>query len=451
MLATGAATLPAIAGESVPTSTAALCYVFAVAISAAWGGLWSGIVCSLLAFPALNFFFTEPRLTFRVAKTEDVIALFVFLAVAAIVGALLASARRQRARAERREGETRLLHHVATRLLSGDPVPAVLERFAEAARDLLGLVRCEIETPQVPTVIAAGAPAPAGTSVEVFSMATGAGEAGRIAVYTAAPLSDDDRDVVRTFAGQIALALERVRLARQARSAQIQAEDSRLRAALFSSVTHDLRTPLASITAAVTGLQDQTATFTNDDRADLLDTIRQEAERLNRLVGNLLNLARVRAGALKPQKEPASIEEVIESVLARLDRLLDGRPIRLTVREDLGETWMDVLQIDQVLTNLVENACKYSPDGGELTISAASWHDDIEVRVSDRGPGIPQSERQRVFEPFVRADDDPRAGSGLGLSIAQALVEAHGGSMWIEPAPGGGATVAFRLPKGKAA
>ena len=242
--------------------------------------------------------------------------------------------------------------------------------------------------------------------------------------------------------------MERLRLADEARSAQVDAEDSRLRAALFSSVTHDLRTPLASITAAVTSLQDEQAAFTPGDRTDLLDTIRQEADRLNRLVGNLLNLARMRAGALKPEKEPAAIEEVIEAVLARLQPMLAGREVRLMMREDLGEIPMDVLQMDQVLTNLVENACKYSPVGTPITVVASSWHDSVEVRVADRGRGIPEDERQRVFEPFVRGDNDPRAGSGLGLSIAQAIVVAHDGSMWIESTPGGGTTVAFRLPRG---
>ncbi|HEX9697721.1 MAG TPA: ATP-binding protein [Actinomycetota bacterium] len=445
---TGAATLPAFAGDAVPTSVAALAYVLAVTISAAKEGLRGGIAASLLSFPALNFFFTEPRLTFRVAKTEDVIALFAFLAVAGIVGTLLSAAVRQRARAERREREARLLHHVTTRLMSGDAVGSVLRRFAEAISDLLDLARCEIEIPVVsePIVIERGPSALC--DAEVFPMKAAGSERGRITVYAnpAAEFGDGGREVIKAFAGQIALALERLRLTQEAQVAQIDAEESRLRAALFSSVTHDLRTPLASVTAAVTSLQDEQASFTPGDRKELLDTIRQEADRLNRLVGNLLNLARIRAGALTPQKKNASIEEVIEAVLARLQRILAGREVRLKMRGDLGETPMDVIQIDQVLTNLIENALKYSPEGSQISIVAARWRDDVEVRVADRGRGIPAEERQRVFEPFVRADDDPRAGSGLGLSIAQAVVVAHGGTMWIESTPGGGTTVAFRLP-----
>lgn len=442
---TGAATLLAFGGEAVPTSVAALAFVLAVTISAAVGGLWAGIAGSLISFPALNFFFTAPRFTFAVEKTEDVVALFVLLAVSGIVGTLLSSAVRQRTRAERREREARLLHSVATRLLSGEPVDPVLRRFAEAIADLFALARCEVQSPLVaaPVVVDRG---DGDAAEEEFPMTTASGQAGRILVRARGGLAEDERDVLRTFAGQIALALERLRLAGEAQSAQLDAEESRLRAALFSSVTHDLRTPLASITAAVTSLQDEQTTFSDEDRRDLLDTIRGEAERLNRLVGNLLNLARIRVGALKPDKEPAAIDELIEAVLARLRRLLAGRDVRLKMREDLGEIAIDVLQIDQVLTNVIENACKYSPPGSEITVTAARWHDDVEVRVADRGRGIPVSERTRVFEPFVRRDDDERAGSGLGLSIAQAIVVAHGGSMWIEPTPGGGTTVAFRIP-----
>jgi two-component system sensor histidine kinase KdpD len=244
----------------------------------------------------------------------------------------------------------------------------------------------------------------------------------------------------------MALALERLHLAAEARQAHVDAEESRLRAALFSSVTHDLRTPLASITAAVSSLEDREAVFSPQDRKDLLETIHQEADRLNRLVGNLLDLARMRAGALVPSKVPTDIEEVIEGVLARLQGLLNGRPVRLNLREDLPQIPMDVLQIDQVLTNLLENAAKFSPPGSEITITASHWQGTLEVRVGDRGSVIPPEERERVFEPFVRSDNHPNAGTGLGLSIAQAVVIAHGGRMWIEPTPGGGTTVAFTLP-----
>ena len=443
-----AATLLAIGGDSVPPSVAALAYVLAVTVAAARAGLWAGLVASLLAFLGLNFFFTPPHYTFTVERTEDLVALFVFLAVSGIVGTLLSTALRQRARAEQREREARLLHHVATRLLSGEPVAAVLRRFAEAVAELLDLARCEVTTDLTTETIVIAREQPEDGPSEIFVMATADREVGRIVVQPSREhgLGDGEREVIHTFAGQMALALERLHLAAEARHAHIDAEESRLRAALFSSVTHDLRTPLASITAAVTSLEDPGASFTPQDRTELLDTIHHEADRLNRLVGNLLDLARMRAGAITPSKVPTDIEEVIEGVLARLQSLFDGRTIHLKLRDDLPPIPMDVLQIDQVLTNLLENAAKFSPSGAEITITAVPWQERLEVRVIDRGSSIPPEERERVFEPFTRADDHPNAGTGLGLSIAQAIVVAHGGRMWIEATPGGGTTVAFTLP-----
>jgi two-component system, OmpR family, sensor histidine kinase KdpD len=259
-----------------------------------------------------------------------------------------------------------------------------------------------------------------------------------------APLGEEERHLIATFTAQMALALEGKRLADVARDAQVDAERSSLQAALFSSVTHDLRTPLASITASVTGLQEGDVDLSDRDRLDLLETIRQEADRLNRLVGNLMDLSRLRAGALVPSKRPTPIDEVIEGVLARLEPLLRGRQLNVMIRENLPDVPMDVLQVDQVLTNLLENAAKFSPAGSEITVQAARWEDSVQVRVADRGRGLPPELRERAFEPFVRGDVG--AGTGLGLAIARAIVTAHGGSIWIEDAPGGGTAVVFRLP-----
>jgi two-component system, OmpR family, sensor histidine kinase KdpD len=210
-------------------------------------------------------------------------------------------------------------------------------------------------------------------------------------------------------------------------------------------VTHDLRTPLASITASVTTLQDTAAELSPDDRLELLETIRQEAERLNRLVGNLMDLSRLRAGALVPSKRPTAIDEVIEGVLVRMEPTLRRHRLNVLLREDLPDVPMDVVQVDQVLTNILENATKFSPPGSEITVQAARWEGSVQVRISNQGTAIPPSMRDRVFEPFVRADES-RGGTGLGLAIAQAIVVAHGGTIWIEDAPGGGTGVVFRLP-----
>lgn len=442
---TGLATLPAaLPGRPSPV-IAALVYVLAVAGASAGGGLPGGLAASALSFVGLNFFFTPPVHTLSVERTDDLVALAVFLAVSAIVGTLLSRALDQRARAERREREARLLHHVATRLLSGDPLEDVLARFGRAITELLGLARCEIGAEPLPhPIVIEGLPQPEGAA-EVVSMAAGGREVGRVVAVLprGRELVGEERGVIATFAGQMGLVLEGARLAREADRARVDAEANRLRAALFSSVTHDLRTPLSSITASVTTLQGVGDRLGDDDRRDLLETIRQEAERLNRLVGNLMHLSRIRAGALTPEKVRADVGEVIEGVVARLRPVLGDHRIRLVLREDLPPVPMDVVQIDQVLTNVLENAARFGPSGSEIAVYAARFRDEVEVRVSDRGPGIPPEERDSVMEPFVRREEG--GGTGLGLSIARAIVESHGGRIWIQDTPGGGATVVFRL------
>jgi two-component system sensor histidine kinase KdpD len=256
-----------------------------------------------------------------------------------------------------------------------------------------------------------------------------------------------DRELLEAAAKQAALALERARLDLQVRGAQLDSETSRLRAALFSSVTHDLRTPLASIKAGVTSLLSSEVIHDRSQQRELLTTILEETDRLNRLVGNLMDLSKIRAGALVPAREPTAIDEIVDAVVARMRPQLAGVTLRLNVRPDLPDALVDPTQIDQVLTNLLENAAAHSPPGGEVQVAAAAFQRSIQLRVSDHGDGIPESERERVFEAFYRGDAAPeRPGSGLGLAIAQAIVVAHGGRIWIEGTPGGGAVVVFELP-----
>ena len=271
---------------------------------------------------------------------------------------------------------------------------------------------------------------------------------GRIEVADAsAGIGDAERRVLETFAGQLALALERARLGAEAAAARLEAEASRIRAALFSSVTHDLRTPLASIKASASSLLEEGVPFSDDQRRELLQTILEESERLNRLVANLMDLSRLRAGALTPVLDSVPVEDLVSSVVGRLRAPLRAHPVRIRVREDVPPVPMDVVQMDQALSNLLENAARFSAPGSEITISAVRWQNMVEVKVIDHGPGIGAEDRPRVFEEFYRKDvGGRRGGTGLGLSIARAVVLAHGGTMWVEESPGGGATMGFRLP-----
>jgi two-component system sensor histidine kinase KdpD len=442
---TALAALPA----GVSTTTAALFYVLAVMAAALGAGFEAGLGASILSFLALNFFFTPPEHTLNVSKPEDLVALVVFLVVSATVGALLSSALAQGIRAGRREREARLLHDLGTRLLAGEPTAGVLSRVARGMQDLFGLAECRITIGTAGSGDQQGEAAGVGSGSATIPMTAGGRVTGAISVVTGAgrpPLADHEWEVIRTFGSQIALALESVRLAREAEEARVEADASKARAALFSSISHDLRTPLASITAAVTSLLGPDATFGPGDRSELLDTIRQEAERLNRLVGNFLNLSRIRSGGLVPAKTPAAIDELIEGVIGRMQPVLAGHRIRLILRDDLPEVPMDVMLMDQALTNLLENAAKFSRPDGEIAVHAVRWQDVVRVRVADQGIGIAAEDRDRVFEPFYRADGDRSSGTGLGLAIAKAIVDGHGGRIWMEGAPGGGTAVVLEVP-----
>jgi two-component system, OmpR family, sensor histidine kinase KdpD len=455
----GAATVIAVAIPHAGVATAASLYFLAVASAAAFGGLPGGLVASAAGFLGLNYFFTPPRHTFDIGSVDDTVALAVFLAVAAFVSALLARFVAERRLAERREREARSLHRVTSAFLLRAPLERVVSDLAGTLADVLSLARCEIHAlvGDTPLDVSAG-PGPA----EAGSDGVGQGERFELPLETvrerygtlvafaragAGPLTQEEEALARAVAGQIAVALERTRLDEEIASARLDAESSAARAALFSSVTHDLRTPLASIKASVTSLLDEHGNLDGGQRGDLLRTILEETDRLNRLVGNLVDLARLRAGALVPSRVTVDIEDVIGSVLSRMRGALGGRHVRTRYRPDLPAVPLDPTQMDQVLTNLLENAIRFSPPGGEIQVFVTTWQTWLEVRIADRGPGIPAERRDQVFEAFFREDRSTgRGGTGLGLSIARAIVEAHGGRIWVEGAPGGGAVIAFRLP-----
>ncbi len=233
--------------------------------------------------------------------------------------------------------------------------------------------------------------------------------------------------------------------AEKEREASVARRSDELKTALLRAVTHDLRTPLASIKAGASGLRQADATYTDEDRAELLAAIEEEADRLDRLVSNLLDASRLEAGVLTPHKHPQDLGELLTAVVGRLQPLLAGRPVRLAIAPDVPLVPCDYAQIDQVVTNLLENAARHTPPG-TLVHVALTWEDtSARVEVADQGPGVPAAERERLFHPFERGRTRAQ-GSGLGLAIARGLVEAHGGQLWVEEAAGGGARFSFTLP-----
>ncbi len=277
------------------------------------------------------------------------------------------------------------------------------------------------------------------------------GSRGRVGVLAlfpsaAAELEDaDERQLLETFAGVVGSALERTDLAEEARRAHLRAETEQLRSALLSSVSHDLRTPLGVVTGATSALLDEDAPTDEATRRELLQTAHEEALRLSRLVRNLLDMTRLEAGALKVKKGPVSVEELVGSALGRTADRLAGREVRTSVPSDLLAA-CDAVLVEQVLINLLENATKYSPPGSPIDLAARKEDEMVAIDISDRGPGVPEADADRVFEKFARVHEGEGGGVGLGLTICRGIVQAHGGSIQVLQRAGGGATFRFTLP-----
>jgi two-component system sensor histidine kinase KdpD len=251
---------------------------------------------------------------------------------------------------------------------------------------------------------------------------------------------------LEAFVSQTALALERAHLAGEAQRAQVRAETELMRSSLLSSVSHDLRTPLASITGAASSMLETEGQLDAGTRRELLETIYEEAERLSRLVQNLLQMTRLESGALRVSKEWHPLEEIVGAALGRLAKPLLARPVTTHLPQDLPFVPMDDVLIEQVLINLLDNAVKHTPNGSPIEISAWAGDGLMTVEVADRGPGLGPGEEQRVFDKFFRGRTGSSRGIGLGLAICRGIVEAHGGRIWAENRPEGGVAFRFTIP-----
>jgi two-component system sensor histidine kinase KdpD len=261
-------------------------------------------------------------------------------------------------------------------------------------------------------------------------------------------LTPSEQERLQAIAAQVVLVLERARLVEEASQARAQAEAERIKAALLSSVSHDLRTPLAVIKGAVTNLLDDTVAWDASAQRELLRAVNDETDRLNRLVGNLLDMSRIESGALQPTRSWQDIRGLVTEVLERMRLRLEDHPVAVDLPADLPPVQVSYTQIDQVLTNLLENVVKYTPNGTPIAIQVRAERAFVQLTVRDHGPGIPAGMSSRIFEKFVRLADPERHadGTGLGLAICKGIVEAHGGRIWAENSPDGGARFSFTLP-----
>jgi two-component system sensor histidine kinase KdpD len=260
--------------------------------------------------------------------------------------------------------------------------------------------------------------------------------------------SPEQLHLLEIFATQIALAMERAHAATEAREAQLRIETEQMRNSLLSAVSHDLRTPLATITGAASSLLSQSNQLDPATQKDLLESIAQEAQRLTRFVNNLLEMTRLESGAVEVKRDWHSVEEIVGAALTGLEPVLGSRPIEVRLPPDLPLISVDDVLMEHVFINLFENAAKYTPDGSEIIVSAALESDSVLIEVTDRGPGFAPGDEKRVLEKFYRGPVKAVRGAGLGLAICRAIVIAHGGSIEAANRDGGGAIIRIHLPTG---
>ena len=433
----------------------ALLYLLVVLLVATLIGMGPGILASVLAFLGFNFFFVEPLHSFRVTDPQDDLRLLTFLVVAIIGSSLAGRARAQANAAARNARELAALYGFSQKISAEVDLERILPLVAQTVTQLLNVPACSVllydSAGRLIARATAGAALPEPQRrVDAF-LRIGPRVLGVLRVTQRAlddPLTSEEQSRLETIASQVGLVLERARLVEEASQSRAQAEAERMKATLLSSVSHDLRTPLAVIKGAVTNLMDETVDWQAAPRRELLVSINDEADRLNRLVGNLLDMSRIEGDAPHPARTPQDIGALIEDVVERLRAQISAHPLEIELAAELPAAQANYTQIDQVLTNLIENAARYTPAGTAIIVRAYSERDHLTVEVRDHGPGIHEGMRARIFEKFVRAVGPERhaSGAGLGLAICKGIVKAHGGQIWAENAPDGGARFLFTLP-----
>jgi two-component system sensor histidine kinase KdpD len=283
------------------------------------------------------------------------------------------------------------------------------------------------------------------SSVPVFARGQRAGTLLALAAGARTTSREEDR-ILAAVAAQIGAAIEREALRRDAAETEVLRRADEAKDVLLNAVSHDLRTPLASILAAASSLRQRGVEWSEEERAQFHATIDAEARRLDRIVGDLLDLSRVEAGALRPRRDWYDVGALVDDVVGRLGPVVGGHPIKVKVASDLPAASLDYVEIDQVLSNLIENAANYSPSGTPIEVAVRPDERGMRFEVRDHGPGVPAAEEERIFRPFERRARADGKGVGLGLAVAKAFVEAHGGRIWVERPEDGGSRFVFRVP-----
>ncbi|WP_329455205.1 sensor histidine kinase [Streptomyces sp. NBC_01497] len=418
-----------------------LLFLFLTVLAALFGGLLPALASAALSSLLLNFYYTPPTHTLDIAEPKNVVALVVFFAVAVSVASVVDQAARRTHQAARLRAESEILSFLAGSVLRGETtLDALLERVRETfAMESVALLERKSDVDPWTCAGSVG-PEPC-LRPEDADVDMPVGDHMALAL-SGRVLPAEDRRVLAAFAAQAAVVLDRQRLIGEASQARELAEGNRIRTALLAAVSHDLRTPLAGIKAAVTSLRSQDVEWSEEDEAALLEGIEDGADRLDHLVGNLLDITRLQTGTVTPMIRVIDLDEVVPISLVGVPE----ESVDLDIPETLPMVAVDAGLLERAVANIVENAVKYSPDDRPVAVHASAIGDRVEVRVADRGPGVPDDAKERIFEPFQRHGDAPRgAGVGLGLAVARGFVEAMGGTLAAEDTPGGGMTMVLTL------
>lgn len=456
-------------------------YLLAVVVAAVYLGRGPAVVTSLLGVLAFDFFFVPPHLTFAVSDTEYLLTFLGLFIVGVVISQLTARFREQTDAAQRREREANTLYALSRDLAIAPDLDAIMEAIIANVsetfgRDVVVLLPSQAagnilepyatspgfqldESEQAVAAWAFQHRQPAGRGTDTLPavaarytpLQTARGVIGVMGIAprdTTRYMTPEQRRLLEAFASLAAVAIERAQLEEAARTSQVLEATEKLQTALLNSISHDLRTPLVSITGTLTSLQEDGAQLDDHAKQNLIENARQEADRLNRLVGNLLDMTRVESGAMQIHREPAEVEDVIGSALEQLKARLDERPVHIEIPKDLPLVPLDFGLMTQVLVNLIDNATKYSPSDSPIEIKASKTSNAVEIEVADRGIGIPPADLKRVFDKFYRVQrPESVSGTGMGLAICKGIVEAHGGQIEAENRDGGGTIIRLTLPR----
>ena len=467
-----------IIGNTISPTNLVMVYLLAVVVSAIYLGRGPSILAAITSVLAFDFFFVPPRYTFSIVDTEYLLTFTGLLLVGIVISYLTVQVREQADTAQARDLQSTALYELGrdlTAIVGLDAIAQTIishisQTFNREGAIFLpekdGSLKAYASSPTL--AIADNELAVAGwafergqtagrgsdtlpdASMRYQPLKTARGIVGVLGIKpsdSAHYLTPDQRRTLDAFANQAAIAIERARLVEQTRQTEILEITDKLQSALLNSISHDLRTPLVSITGALSSLAEDSIHLNEATRRSLIETARGEADRLNRLVGNLLDMTRLEAGAVKVKAEPCDVQDVIGSALGQLDTRKETHPIMVNVPPDLPFVAMDFVLISRVLVNVIDNAIKYSPAGAPIEIEAHPASGYMEIEVADRGIGIPNEDLSRIFDKFYRVQrPDNITGTGLGLSISKGIIEAHGGFIAAENRSGGGTIMTIALP-----